>query len=163
VGAALLAAAFVEELEDLVDGAGDVVVDDDGVEAVRETLLGVGLVQSPFQPLGVGAAAAVEEPLALHGPGRRFDIDDEGVGEPVADGEGALDVDLDEDVVAGGEVLLDRGSGGALEVAVDLEPFQKPVVVAQLFEGVARHEVVVASFDLVWSGRPVGDRHREPE
>ena len=53
------------------------------------------------------------------------------VREHVPDLQRPLHVDLEEDVVPGGEVLLDRAPRGALEVAVDLEPLEEAAGVAQ--------------------------------
>ena len=74
-----------------------------------------------------------------------------------------MHVDLDEDVVTDGEVFFDRCSGCALEVAVDLEPFQEPAGVAGVVEFLASHEVVVAAVEFAGTGGPVGRGHGEPE
>ena len=56
---------------------------------------------------------------------RRPDEHQHGVRELLPDLQRALDVDLEQDVVARGQVLLDRAPGRALEVAVDLEPLEE--------------------------------------
>ena len=62
-----------------------------------------------------------------------------------------------------GEVFLDRCSGCAFEVAVDLEPFEEPAGVAGLLEVVAGDEVVVAPVNFVAPGSPVSRGDGEPE
>ena len=74
--------------------------------------------------------------------------------------ERALHVDLDHDVVARGEVLLDRRSRRALQVAVDLEPLEEPALVAESAGTRRGDEAVVAPVDL--SGRAAGGRSPTP-
>ena len=54
-------ATGLEELDDRLDGAVAVVVDDDGVEAVGETFFGLGLVEAVLQRGGVGGRVTIEE------------------------------------------------------------------------------------------------------
>ena len=95
------------------------------------------------------APVAGPEPGGLHLSRRRFDEHHVRVGQCGPDRLGPVHVGLDEDVVAGREVLLDRRAGCALQVAVDLEPLEQCALVSERLELVGGDEVVVAPLDLV--------------
>ena len=119
--------ASFQDSSDLPHGLIQVLVDDHRVEAGGERLLGVGLRQPAGQCVGVGVGVgAGEQPLPLNLPGGRLHEDEERVRIGLAYGQGALDVELEQDVVSGGEVLLDRLAGRALQIVVDLERLEKP-------------------------------------
>ena len=80
-----------------------------------------------------------------------------------ADRERAVHVDLEQHVVAGGELVDDELPGRALQVAVDLEPLEEAAGVAEPLELLRADEVVVDAVDLVGPPGPRGPRHRPPE
>ena len=114
-----------KDSRDLGDGPIHVVVDHHGVEGPgRDLLLDLGLLQTPghrFRGLG----APTFEPTPLFLPARRGDEDAERLGERLFDREGAVDIDLEEDVPARTDPVADEIGGRALEVAVHLEPSEE--------------------------------------
>ena len=79
------------------------------------------------------------------------------------DPERPLHVDLEQHVDPGGEPLLDRAPGGALQLAEHLEPLQEAIGVAHLTKPSGRDEVVVDPVHLGRAPRPSRVGHRRPQ
>jgi hypothetical protein len=151
-----------QDSSDLLNRPTSVVVDDDSVETVRRRLLGLGLGEPPIDRLRI-ILSPLEQPAPLLLPGRGLHEDEHGVRVFLAHGERALDVHLEEHVVAGGEVLVDQGPRGALQVAVHVEPLQEPALGADALELASVEEQVVLTVGLTFAARARGRRDREPE
>src|SRR5690606_35222142 len=94
---------------------------------------------------------------------RRGDEHQHRIGELAPHLHGALPVDLQDDVLAGGHPLLDPGPGGGIEVVVHLRPFEEVARVAPADEFVAVEELVVHAVHLARAGRARRAGHRKPE
>ena len=103
IASAVAAPASLHDSSELGRGPINVVVDDHGVEALPgDRLLGVGPGQAALDRLRIVGGPGLEAaPLLL--PGRRPHEDEQRLGDRLADGQGAVDVDLEQDVVAVGE------------------------------------------------------------
>ena len=99
-----------QDSSDLVDGPISVVVHDHGVETVGGLLLLLGLGEAALDRGGV-VLAPLEQPPPLLLPRRRLHEHEHRIGVLLPDRQRALDVDLEEHVVAGGEVRFDGARG----------------------------------------------------
>src|SRR5207342_1225663 len=87
--------------------------------------------------------SSLEQSAALLLPRRRLHEHEHPVRILLPHRERALHVHLEEHVVAGSEVLVDRRSRCALQVAVDIEPLEEPALVADALELASIEEQVV--------------------
>jgi hypothetical protein len=92
----------------------------------------------------------------LDGGGQDEDRDHVGTGLFV-ELEGALIVDVEEDVVAGGELFFDLGTRRAVEIAVHFGGLEQAAIAAHLLEGWHIDEVVMLAVDLVGAARAGSD------
>ena len=83
--------------------------------------------------------------------------------EPSFDCKRALDIDFEEDILTGGQAILDWRDGRALELAVHLEPFQESARIPKPFELSSSDEVVIDPIDFPAARRSGGGRHRPCE
>jgi hypothetical protein len=146
----------------LVSSPISVFVHDHGIEAVGGRLLDVGLGQAALDGPGVVLPALAQAAVLLV-PGRCFHEHQQRVRVRVLHREGALDVNLEQHVVAGSQVLLDRTARRSVEVPVHLEPLQELVGRAQAVELFAIEEQIVLAVDLAFATRTRRGRHREPQ
>ena len=121
----------------MLDNSIYVVVDDDRVELRRSCLLGGGGRQSAVDLLGI-VDTSRHEPSSLLLARRRTHEDEYGIGMLAAHGERALHVEVEDDVGAHGEALLDRLPGRPVPRPEHREPLQE---VVPLQSGVERHKI----------------------
>jgi hypothetical protein len=152
----------IQDSSDLGGGPIDVVVHDHVVEPVGGGLFGVGPGETPLHDGGV-VLAPLEQTAPLLLSRRRLHEHEHRVREGLLDGERALDVDLERDVVAAGEVLLHRRARRPVEVSVDVEPLEELTVVTLVLELRTVEEEVLATVDLSVSTGARGRRDREPK
>jgi hypothetical protein len=152
----------VQDSSDLPSSLISVVVHDHCVETIRRPLLLLGLGEAALDRGGV-VLTALEEPAPLVLPRWGLHEDEHRIGVLLAHGEGALDVHLEEDVVAGRQVVVDRRSGRAFQVAVHLEPLEEPALVTDPLELPLIEKQVVLAVGLTGAARPRGRRNREPQ
>jgi hypothetical protein len=72
--------------------------------------------------------------------------------------QGALIVDVEQDVVAGRQLLFDLGARGAVEIVVDLGPFEQFALGLHAVEGGDVDEIIVGALDLVGAAGARGHR-----
>jgi hypothetical protein len=151
-----------KDSSDLVRGPIGVVVDDHGVEPVGGGFLDVGPGEAPLDGGGV-VLAALEEPAPLLVPRRGLHEHQHRVWVRRFHRQRALDVHLEQHVVPAGQVLLDRLTRRAVQVAVDVEPLEEPAGVADALELGAVDEDIVRAVDLTGTTWARRRRDRQPQ
>src|SRR5712691_2264464 len=152
----------LQDSSDLTSSLTGVVVHDHGVEAVGGLLLLFGPSEATLDRLGI-VLPPLEQPAPLLLPRRGLHEHEHRIRVLLAHREGALDVDLEEDVIAGLQVLVGRRPGRAFQVAVDVEPLEEPTLVTDALELAPVEEQVVPAVGLIRSPRARGRRDREPQ
>src|SRR5262249_30021311 len=154
------AAAAFQDSSDVAYGLVHAAIDDDGVESLgADPLLGGGLIEPAGDRLRGFAAARFQAPALLLAA-RRLHEHEQRLGQLLLDGQRALHVDLEHDVVPGRELAAYVVERRSLQVAVHLEPFEEATGLAQRLEFLAAHEVVVDALALPRAWRACRPRHR---
>src|SRR6478609_237193 len=149
--------------DQLVRGAPDVVVDHHVVELGLGRHLDLGGREPPRALLRVLRAAA-DEPADQLLHRRRGEEHELGLGHRRPDLARALQVDLQQRGLPGGQPLLDGPPGGAVAVpAVHHRPLEQLAPGDHAVELLGRHEVVVQAVDLARPRGPGRGRHGEPD
>ena len=143
-------------------GALEVVVDDAHVVLRGALHLGPGVLEAQAHLLLALGAAAAQPPLEL-GHAGGLDEHEDRVGHDGADGEAALDVDLQDDGLPAREDALDLAAKGPVAMGVDPRPLQElPRREATVELGVV-HEVVGDAVLLTFARLPRRRRDRQPQ
>src|SRR5439155_8782306 len=154
--------AIRQDTSHLLDNSIYVVVDDDRVELRRSCLLGGGGRQSAVDLLGI-VDTSRHEPSSLLLARRRTHEDEYGIGMLAAHGERALHVEVEDDVGAHGEALLDRLPGRPVPRPEHREPLQEVVPLQAGVELLVGEEVVVDAVTLTGPRRARRHRYGEPQ
>src|SRR2546429_2160315 len=151
-----------QDSSDLTSSPISVVVHDHGVEAVGGLLLLFSSSEASLDRLGI-VLPPLEEPAPLLLPRGGLHEHEHRIRVLLAHSEGALDVNLEEDVAAGGEVLFDGAARRPVEIAVHVEPLEEPALVADALELVSVEEHVVLAVDFAVATGASRRRDREPQ
>lgn len=146
-----VAFAAADRLECL-DCFAEIVVFDDVIKLGGSGELGAGGLESPLD-LVFGFCAASDKALNHRVPRGRQQEDQGGlVSKEFADLSCALDVDIEQDVVALAENFFGGAAACSVIVVVNVGPFEKSFALNHLFEGVFGDKVIVNAVLFVVSG-----------
>ena len=134
----------------------------DLVVAVAQGHLAFGGVETELEGLR-GLGAATHEPLTQDIERRRLDENENRLGEALLDGQGPLDVDLQDEGLPGGQVALDLAGKRAVTMVVHLRPLDEVAGLDARGELIVGQEIVIDAVHLTGAWAPRGSGNRQAQ